>query len=486
MYKWDPYKQYGVHQWIADSALRVLWEKDMGDSLKWLYNPDLGLELKNLGQGYGIPKWYLPNYCLNYYKGMTQNENYIRWTHVRRYLQFMYGSYHPDSNRGYNLPKIIREVKDTGATDIILNKPEARTIGAYIKIPSQKVIIPKEYKNPYLDPSQDIDFGDDKYEGAIKGILNAYNVAIDALSYEWKGDWKPKTETAAQAMGVIAHLIGDLAHPSHIYPHEGWGDAYVESKLDGLVEEWFDLSFSSKSGMYYKSSLGGPSWETFKPSKYNFGSGDLDCQSIVKKLIKLNYFGNGGRFTCLSQIRGGTLSTCVDSIDKANGRDPSWKDNTKEVLRVNIKRAVHYTAQIFKKICTSVKVDEVKTDMKNWPDYSITDIYVYNDLIKVDDQNRVDMRNFASKEEALKFCVDNDLYGIQEINDWSDLDNLDPNSQKVIKVPMDDGMKYYSVDVDAVILLPSGGVIAMGTFYASEEEYEKAKAAEEVRPKMVE
>lgn len=534
MYRWDPYVEYGVHQWIADSALRFLWEKggEYRERIRWLYDPDLDISFKNL---FGVslkPKWYDPDHCLDYYKGESRALNYKRWTHMRRYLQFMYGSYLPDLMGG-KYSKIKAQEMDSSNTPIILNPSEIIKHKITLSIPRQSVKIMEASEN------KPIEF---EHTKALTSIQNALEITKRALANDLEREsinsivFRPKTELAAQALGVIAHLIGDLAHPSHVYPHEGWrGDscewygvlengkiipfstsdeAYeyinenllgpnsyeakhivkVETNLDKKTLKWFDLYFIAEVGNgYEKSILGGPNWQLLNPyndhkCKHIANLQQNDYQSIIKKMILQNFKGGKtDRYSDygFSVIKGGKCSTTNDEIDIINGRiddqgNPLDDDFTKEVFKRTISRAVYYTAVIFDKICKRIDLcNGMKQDMKNWNDYSLEDVYSQAGMIKYDDQGRADLRHsFATKEEALKFCAENDLYGISEINDWADLDNLDPNMQKVVKVPLEDGRKvYYSVDMDAVILLPTGGVIAMGTYYASEEEYEKAREA---------
>lgn len=188
----DMKTDYGTHDWIADAALRLLYQLNPSDWDWLLDNPSDP-----------NPSWK-SNYGLNGYHHA-----------VRSYIYYLLATQWPDfenapavihfKNEGEQIKNGIHNLKTwIGRTDYHtyhFNVYKHSTIENYFyfipKLPSKE----GSDQHPQEAPQYAQRFGD---------------LAIECLSHQEDGESWAKVETAAFYLGCMTHYIADLACPPHL------------------------------------------------------------------------------------------------------------------------------------------------------------------------------------------------------------------------------------------------------------------------------
>ncbi len=229
---------YGVHDWIADSALRMvrldpLYPKRLTN---WIL--DDSIPYKDFDT---YPNNHMPiqrGWFAEQTKFGSNNDD-TNWMRNRRYARFLFGTGAPDWNLGhYDIRSNVIAFESAAI------RAEFLMLGSYVH-------------HIYFDENGDINLGNSP---AALLAMEAADIARHYLSYRKtirylgkditiKGKW----EAGAFALGAMTHLIGDVAHPFHVIPgrsyHFHWDN--VADELCG----WDQIS-------------GGPDWTRINPSLY--------------------------------------------------------------------------------------------------------------------------------------------------------------------------------------------------------------------------
>jgi hypothetical protein len=198
---------YGPHDWIADEALRLLYDYDGADDWGWLlHNPsDTN------------PEWEV-NYGTNLGTGSA--------THypVRSYITYLYATQTPDIkpktlrdksfydryfifDEGIIIPTRVNNYNWMGTTDY----------HSYIMLPWTSGSPPNERADFFIPQL------DSKSMGLINLAQGFGNLAIDSLARLDRDGRVTVTrpETGAFYLGAMTHYLTDLATPPHLF-QSGW------------------------------------------------------------------------------------------------------------------------------------------------------------------------------------------------------------------------------------------------------------------------
>ncbi|MBD3211241.1 MAG: hypothetical protein GF311_01440 [Candidatus Lokiarchaeota archaeon] len=255
---------YGVHDWIADSALRLvlkdeiygkfageIFPSEINDPSQSIINlidiQSEGITKKTEMVG-GVPKF---TYYFNYYT----DKDYIggdrnQFLLLRRYVNYLHGTYLPDK---FSSNILIMIEEDFVPEEEILHSYPAMRTHAY------QLWIKKIEPNSYFYKEENID-----------GILGAEwhaNMAYLFSKYESRVSYDNgqtyetitgKYEAMAQCLGSMAHFIADMSYPGHLrHERKEWSGRMLSSYNKALEDE-FHCYFSDESF-----SNGGPCWRFF-------------------------------------------------------------------------------------------------------------------------------------------------------------------------------------------------------------------------------
>lgn len=292
---WRFDRHYGTHQWIADSAIRIIYDENR-DALKnsvgskyWFYDPNIHWDRFDCSDSSSHKgDWATTEYITlsglkdPYSKWKNdKNGKYYAWKEGRRYIRYLHGSFWPD-NPTSDLPKIspvktcpeFRNQFDAGSMILLEERSCAKRLG-YTK-GAHNVHFINKYVKEVKDGDDVIgyDVDIDGFESAAKTsnapALRSAKGACDSF-LEHMGN-KQKTELALFQLGSMTHFIADLANPCHCTYSKGeylkewisYGEG-LHPKADRRPmdkEDIFSVVFSD-------SGYGKPDWGKVDPTDYN-------------------------------------------------------------------------------------------------------------------------------------------------------------------------------------------------------------------------
>jgi len=298
---------YGVHDWIADSALRMirldpLIPKKYTD---WILNDNIPYgefdDYDIIGRGYLRQRGWWSE--MTKYGSLNNDAN---WMRNRRYARFLHGTGIPDWTNIYTIN--------------IKNSP--------IPFEACYHTAPWMQTHPYahafhFNSDGSIDFSH-IFAGAY--VIQAAQSAIHWFNWEpdepiiYKGrelNPKGKWEAGAVCLGGMTHFIADVAHPFHTFhtnlPHGNW------DKLGDVVVGWDDFTgFNGK---------GGPDWSMVNPMQYSVMLVPIDPWTAVKEMASFSHDYGGSHYAPSCPAR--PTDADLDSL--------SW-------VKVLLGKAVYYTA----------------------------------------------------------------------------------------------------------------------------------------------
>ncbi|MFX1258101.1 MAG: hypothetical protein ACFFAN_09590 [Promethearchaeota archaeon] len=240
-------KNYGTHDWIADSAVRlILLDDNYKYKIRWLFDEDKEVPFDQL-DNYRL-KWWDRSYTnVPVFTDTSSHTKRQQWFYARRYGRYLSATFWPDFGHTINIAK---------------NCP----------IPAERVPV----RTPtwatktqrFYGHSVEFLWDDNNQEWVLhknKAGSYALSAAYDAIKYlNYEGELKDGTkkrcrkyEAAAICVGAMTHYIGDVAHPSHV---KTWlvppVSMYDENRVS-ISPQWH-LSFpKSKNDDYIKSTTSG-------------------------------------------------------------------------------------------------------------------------------------------------------------------------------------------------------------------------------------
>lgn len=211
---------YGTHDWIADAALRILYEFDKREDWEWLMH---NLNDKN-------PIWA---------EYGTQNTHNA----VRSYISFLFATQMPDmkkSKAGEDTPfprknpleidlwKYEGEIISDNRNDLDLwvgqeHKQQYRWIPVHAEIQGNKyyIFITQKDSNHYYDaPTYALKMG----KNAVRCLTHKETNQETKIKESWA-----KPETAACYLAIMSHYIADVSCPAHLLRPQ---DYYYLEQID--------------------------------------------------------------------------------------------------------------------------------------------------------------------------------------------------------------------------------------------------------------
>ncbi len=260
---------YGVHDWIADSAVRLIANsenQDYQDKIKWLYDDNVELnkfdDVSNAGSSYA--KWF---------QKKSFHPSTSAWYKARRYASFLHGTGWPDFRR----MAVLKDPDSTVYTRISIQDINAPRNERHI---SQKVSFNSgshsyTFKWVWIDKSAGYPNGVfyPENQAAGRAASRAGKEAVDFLAYQRTladGTTQriPKYEAASIALGAMAHYIGDLANPAHTYKSYQFSYNHKYGEQQTRVDTAIDYYGYQKIGDRFISTNfpnGGPDWNSLDP-----------------------------------------------------------------------------------------------------------------------------------------------------------------------------------------------------------------------------
>lgn len=247
------YNSYGPHDWIADSAIRlILMSGTYKNYVNWLFpsssNSKCQVDLGNLGGKVTITQESWQNGDLRYYEYFANVKGWddLTWKKLRRFVSFLHGTKAPDDVESKNY-----YIQDEWAPP-----EEEGMITAKWADTSTKVYHHINFEFKDGDGELQIQSGrnaQDKVEDASKQAIELLKEQPTVLEDNEETNVDGYFELAAYCLGGIAHYIGDVSHPGHVMddygdPHDSW-DYYIASVCE----------FSSSDN-------GKPDWSECNPS----------------------------------------------------------------------------------------------------------------------------------------------------------------------------------------------------------------------------
>ncbi len=240
---------YGVHDWIADAAIRLILKDDNYRHLfQWLFDYDHPQHTTsnkadfNQFTGYGWVSTSDSAYYKYYADGMNCGMGEQTWLAARRYVNFLHGTGGPD-NMGDVRGIVVED-------DYVLT--EAGTWIAKWKNTQGGSRQHGHHVSFYVSPKGNSVYPNE-FNSVAMNILLARKQALEFLEteYTYKNintgetvERKGKYEAAAQCLGGIAHYIGDLANPRKTEPTPlnsyGWAQTRVEKEAIYVESENHD------------------------------------------------------------------------------------------------------------------------------------------------------------------------------------------------------------------------------------------------------
>ncbi len=302
--------KYGPHDWVADSALRLILDSAYADDFIWLLKEQpygTGAASRdnipfNEFDSYGLPprrgntgfpptyrKWVV-NYDnilgdvgkIGFYKAKnTEEVGGRKWLHSLRYVALLHGTSIPD----YKSTSVGIVGDD--------ERPYSYNTVSLFPFIGNERILPREHiskgtKSITYDSSHRVLFaGHNKYrfypEGEISQNRGAYQAqeaghdAVYFLTFERKKGSndaydEPKYIAACMALGIMAHYVTDVSVPQHVIHNEigvltrSINTIYSKHKE---WENWFADIALFTGGPSATFPNGGPDWDEIDPRKYD-------------------------------------------------------------------------------------------------------------------------------------------------------------------------------------------------------------------------
>ncbi len=286
---------YGAHDWIAESALRVILESSYSSHiLNWLYDDNLGIPFKDFDEYVLDPRphqhwWYKNNYK-NYPQlfGSDSLQD-TRYLFTKRLYYFVHGTKFPDfpGNKisiGGGLP----------SEQFQLYEPWMAGILREWWLDPHEIFFRLQYPFDPSDPSTN-KYIPSRYVGDAHGIaaelcqlfalaaIYCLNVKQTFYYYDENGqevesEWHGKYHAAAKCLGALTHYIADLSIPHHTIrdstkaTHENWEEF---AQYEFLMK--FDKSLAN----------GRPCWDIIDPRSL-ITSESLDIKPILPYVASIS------------------------------------------------------------------------------------------------------------------------------------------------------------------------------------------------------
>lgn len=263
---------HGVHDWIADSALRIirldpLYPKRL---TSWILDDFIPYgefdDYPNTGKGFSVSRGWYSVQTKYGSKGDDRN-----WMRNRRYARFLHGTGFPDWRH-----KTAINIKNTPIPFEACHHTASwmSNLGHHFR----------------FKPDGSIDFSStpageyaiQAAQSAIHWLSYKKTVIHHGEEYTIRGKW----EAGAQCLGGMTHFIADVAHPFHTTigkpNHLGW------DKIGDTLVGWNDQGGFSMNG--------GPDWSKVNPSLYSVALIPIDPWTAVKEMATFAHDYNGDNF----------------------------------------------------------------------------------------------------------------------------------------------------------------------------------------------
>lgn len=355
---------YSTHDWIADAALRILYEEN-SDDWDWIIDSNT-IDDEN-------PQW--PQ---NDEYGDSNKKHYP----VRSYISFLFSTQMPDMNRD----NVNNDPPKRQPMEINLKYYEGEIIGND-QHGTEKWVGNTDWQNYHWEmvegnPTPEIDT-----KKPARAHLCAYRMgraAVDSLCHTenengQKTNWA-KVEAAACWLGVMSHYIADVSCPPHLLPAIGYiiqdGERIEVQHYESGYHTWFEYQTGQKT--LWDSIYSGPEgyiddtkFFNIDPMEIEALRPDLSTIEAAQKGIEISYGHIDGEGFEDFDRKG----LYIDDDIKHVRQDWSWGDtgrerNTNEIIvgddgltyrdyydKVNdlLENAVYYTAAAMKWVNEEVK-----------------------------------------------------------------------------------------------------------------------------------
>ena len=299
---------YGVHDWIADSALRIIRLDPLIPKkyTNWILDDFIPYgefdDYPNYGQA-EITKsrgWY------SVHTKYGSNGDDKNWMRNRRYVRFLHGTGFPGW-KSNTIQIYANPIPFEAATH------------------SASWMYSKWSHNFRFKSDGSIDFSHTYAGGfaiqAAESAIHWFNYKKTFIylneEYQIKGKW----EMGAQCLGGMTHFIADVSHPFHTY-NSGYDHEYWD-KIGDILAGWND-----QGGFTMK---GGPDWSEVNPSLYSIALIPIDPWSCVKEMATFAYDYNGDNYA-------------VNLPEKATPNNPNYYTKYVPWVKNLLNKAVWYTA----------------------------------------------------------------------------------------------------------------------------------------------
>ncbi len=371
---------YGAHDWIAESALRVIQESSYSSYIiNWLYDDNLNIPYKDFDEyssesvGFHSTWWAVNNYQ-NYPQLFgTDSLQETRYLFARRLFYFLHGTLWPD-----RMPGIIQILTDLSSEYIALNEPWMRyEANSYLRIhnihfwkttsslpsdPNSNKYIPSRYLGDHHGLAAEL------CQCAALTALYCLNVKQKFWYKERNDDgeyvsknsvWHGKYDAAAKCIGALTHFIADVSVPHHTdashlsYEHRRWED-YVQYEF--LMK--FDKTLAN----------GRPCWDIIDPRSLITSEG-LDIKPILPYIAAISMAektflacdeGSNKDVYAYDDQTGSPPYLCAPALidfDLGATSDP-YHSEIAERARKLVSYAVYYAACAILWICELAKMNE--------------------------------------------------------------------------------------------------------------------------------
>lgn len=265
---------YAVHDWISDSALRLIHLDPLipRKYTSWILDESIPYgefdDYPNYGSGVSAERGWVSVSMKSGSNGDDRN-----WMRNRRYARFLHGTGIPD----WDIYSIV-----------IDNDPipfEACYHSATWMLSSRGHFF-------RFNSDGDIDFSQTP---AGWYAMQAAQSAIHWLNYSkkdqpWQGQhysYRGKYEMGAECLSGMTHFIGDVAGPLHTFKGVPFYHRYWDKIADDLV------GWDATGGFNRK---GGPDWSRVNPSQYSIALIPIDPWTAVKEMATLAHDYGGSHY----------------------------------------------------------------------------------------------------------------------------------------------------------------------------------------------
>jgi len=354
-------RNYGMHDWIGDSALRwIELDQTYKNRIEWMYPKDVVKNLHYMEEFSWKPapttaaKIGVYN-CYKTYGPQAELPNTLEdSTRLRRFVAFLFGTRIPDHPVGADHIMPSYEIKYEGPK---LEEKFRRTI-TMSKLPSIVGHSSSDGEEYILadDMAWDGDLASEymihleTYEGL--GYVAWRQAVTNAVSDPVKSF--VAYEKFAAYMGCVAHMIGDLGNPLHLYSYGSVGEAKPKHDiLDVMISDVMIAGLSEDKKSLYFTDAGEPNWANFQPKDdrnpvpISPWQAALTCRNKNFELYPENCQGayNATYFQKHGTIRPDHIQSPVfshgsyEKVTQAN-----WTDNFVPYFEKLVSNAVYYTA----------------------------------------------------------------------------------------------------------------------------------------------